>query len=127
MSDRKERYEQGIIDTASGKEPKNFEAGAPDPEPLPGGGGQHKDHWVLSRHERQQGFIRPVRRSYVHLKCGVETHMGQAIAETYARDPFFYGSTFCAGCGGYFPVGANGEFVWGDQNEHDPKAERVGT
>ena len=40
--------------------------------------------------------------------------MSQAIAETYARDPGFYGSTFCTACGGHFPVGAEGEFVWDD-------------
>ena len=41
--------------------------------------------------------------------CGQITSMSQAIAETYARDPKFYGSTFCATCKDHFPVG---EFVW---------------
>lgn len=41
--------------------------------------------------------------------CGVETTMGSALAETYARDPSYYGSTFCAGCGRHLPVS---EFVW---------------
>lgn len=44
-----------------------------------------------------------------------------ALAETYARDPKFYGGTFCAGCHAHFPVGAGGEFVW------DHTEERVGT
>lgn len=44
--------------------------------------------------------------------CGTVTTMGRAIAETYGRDPKFYGSTFCYACGKHFPVGATGEFVW---------------
>src|ERR1019366_583939 len=46
--------------------------------------------------------------------CGDVTTMSQAIAETYAREPFFYGSTFCCRCGGHFHVGENGEFIWID-------------
>jgi len=57
---------------------------------------------VLSEEERGKGFVRPVRRSYKHLKCGTVTTMAQAIAETYARDPSFYGGTFCCGCGDHF-------------------------
>lgn len=53
--------------------------------------------------------------------CGTRTLMPQAIAETYARKPDYYGSTFCCGCGKYLPVGSYGEFVW------DGTAERVGT
>lgn len=44
--------------------------------------------------------------------CGVVTTMAQAIAETYARNPQFYGATFCAGCNTHLPVGEHGEFVW---------------
>jgi hypothetical protein len=46
--------------------------------------------------------------------CGSRTTMGRALSETYARDPGFYGATFCCRCGAHFPVGANGEFVWED-------------
>ena len=67
---------------------------------------------VLSDEERAKGFVRPVRRAYIHLECGSVTTMGQAIAETYARDPHFYGATFCVHCGKHRPVGADGEFVW---------------
>ena len=35
-------------------------------------------------------------------------------AETYARDPKFYGATFCVECKGHFPVGENGQFRWVD-------------
>jgi hypothetical protein len=91
---------------------------------------------VLSDTERAKGFVRPVRRSYVHvgpagheidpddprkhgrtlsvlgdLACGRETTMSLEIAETYARDPKFYGATYCVGCQAHLPVA---EFVWAD-------------
>ena len=62
-------------------------------------------------------FVRPVRRSYVHLKCGTVTTMGTAIAETYARHPDFYSGTYCVKCQGHFPVGEHGEFIWDGTNE----------
>lgn len=46
--------------------------------------------------------------------CGTITTMGAKIAETYARDPKFYGSTFCCACKTHFPVG---EFVWDGDEE----------
>jgi hypothetical protein len=67
---------------------------------------------VLSEEERAKGFVRPVRREYWHEKCGAVTKMGQALAETYARNPGFYGSTYCVHCGQHRPVGADGEFRW---------------
>lgn len=67
---------------------------------------------MLAEEERAKGFVRPVRRSYLHLKCGGITTMGQTLAETYARDPGFYSGTFCSHCGTHFPVGADGEFIW---------------
>ena len=76
--------------------------------------GMQKGYVVLSADERAKGFVRPVRRSYVHEKCGAMTTMGLALAETYARDPSFYGGTFCATCRTHFRAGADGdgEFVW---------------
>jgi hypothetical protein len=71
--------------------------------------GQAEVYLVLSADERAKGFVRPVRDSYVHKKCGTVTRMGEALAETYARDPKFYGSTFCCACRMHRPVG---EFVW---------------
>jgi hypothetical protein len=124
--------------------------------------GMQKAYVVLSAEERAKGFVRPVRRTYVHVGCrpkyplrdlteaekrgpdvgyvkyeqypesespcvgrfwtdkqlksgcGTTTTMGQALAETYARDPKFYGATFCCNCGAHFPVGAGGEFEWED-------------
>ncbi len=46
--------------------------------------------------------------------CGTLTTMGDAIAETYARNPKFYGATFCCQCRDHFPVGEKGEFEWLD-------------
>lgn len=76
--------------------------------------GQQKAYVVLSEAERAKGFVRPVRQSYVHTKCGFSTRMGLALAETYARDPKFYSGTFCCSCGEHFPVA---EFVWDGTDE----------
>ena len=83
--------------------------------------GKIADDLFTSDEERAKGFIRPVRQSYIHEKCRVVTRMGLALAETYARDPYFYSGTFCCGCGTHFPVGEDGEFLWDGTNE------RVGT
>lgn len=93
-------------------EPADERSPAPTEERL--SDGQHADHWILSDEERAKGFVRPVRRTYVHEVCGVATTMPAPIAQTYAREPSFYGSTFCCGCKGYFRVGEAGDFVWDD-------------
>lgn len=67
---------------------------------------------VLSKEERAKGFVRPVRRTYVHqAPCNTATTMGVALAEAYARKPTFYGGTYCAGCNMHRPVS---EFRWED-------------
>jgi hypothetical protein len=88
--------------------------------------GQQKDYVVLSAEERAKGFVRPVRKTYIHVGidpemkgrvlikpgkrgCGCRTTMNQSIAETYARDPKFYNGTFCVNCGVHRPLN---EFVW---------------
>lgn len=123
--------------------------------------GQQEKYLVLSEEERAKGFVRPVRRGYIHRGrkpthelvdltpeqrerygdygyvkyepyeegehgsaagrywtqaqlnsgCGAYTTMALPLAETYARDPKFYGGTFCSNCGGHFDVE---EFVWAD-------------
>ena len=135
-----------------------------DAEPIK----QHDVYLVLSEEERAKGFIRPVRKTYVHVGreikgelplpltdeekerykdynyvayskntdedsalvgtyltqhdldtykngygggCGVATTMGEALAETYARNPKFYGSTYCVGCQKHLLVE---EFKWND-------------
>jgi hypothetical protein len=176
---RLEEYLDGVRSTTSGRFPETFDG--PAPAPVNAATGQHRDYWVLSATERAKGFVRPVRRSYVHVGmpgpkyplrdltdeevtryaqygyvkhedypddpdsivagrfwtaaelfqhsrgCGVVTTMGQALAETYARDPSFYGATFCCGCGKHLPVGAMGEFVWVDPETGRDTDERVGT
>lgn len=86
----------------------------PDHREIDPATGQQKGYVVLAPEERAKGFVRPVRRSYVHKSCGTLTTMGVALAETYARDPKFYGGTFCAGCRKHFPVA---EFVWEGTDE----------
>ena len=86
-----------------------------------GADGMQETYLVLSEEERAKGFVRPVRTAYKHLKCGAVTTMGTALAGTYARDPKFYGGTYCATCRDHFPVGADGEFVW------DKDGSKVGT
>jgi hypothetical protein len=135
--------------------------------------GMQRDYLVLTREEREKGFVEPLRRSYRHVGipgpkhelrdltpeeseryadygyakfepypegsrsigrfwtreqlekvgrgCGTVTTMGWEIAATYARQPEFYGGTFCCGCGKHLPVGEDGEFVW------DKTDQRVGT
>lgn len=84
--------------------------------------GQQRCYVILTEEERAKGFVRPVRRTYVHTKCSTTTTMSLDIAETYARNPRFYGGTFCCACRGHFPVGEHGEFVWDDGS-----GEKVGT
>jgi hypothetical protein len=71
--------------------------------------GQHNGYIVLCPDERAKGFVRPYRDAYRHLTCGTVTTMGRALSETYARDPTFYGATFCCHCNRHLPVA---EFVW---------------
>ncbi len=73
--------------------------------------GLQRAYLVLSEDERAKGFVRPYRDEYTHQSCGTRTIMGKALAETYARDPKFYGGTFCCGCKTHFLVG---EFKWND-------------
>lgn len=86
--------------------------------------GQQKDYLTLSDEEIRKGFVRPVRCSYRHLACGVVTTMGSKIAETYARNPKFYGGTFCIGCKNHFALrDMDGipNFLW------EPDGEPVGS
>ncbi len=78
-----------------------------DEAPMP----QAEVYLVLSEEERAKGFVRPVRQEYIHTVCGGQTHMGLALSETYARDPKFYGATYCVHCQMHRPVA---EFKWLD-------------
>lgn len=81
-----------------------------DETPVP----QNPVYLVLSEEERAKGFVQPVRKSYRHDKCGTITTMANAIAETYARDPWFYGGTYCVACAMHRPLT---EFHWRDDDE----------
>jgi hypothetical protein len=90
--------------------------------------GQHDGYIVLCPDERAKGFVRPYRDAYKHVGalkemtndanedftvrgggCNTVTTMGRALSETYARDPKFYGATFCVTCNRHLPVS---EFMW---------------
>lgn len=152
--------------TTDGKPPVPGYEHASAPGPIDPATGQHTAYWVLSEEERKKGFVRPLRRSYIHVgkkptyplrpltevelerygkygyaffeespegtpdekrvsrfwtqaeldkkPCNQATKMGLALCETYARDPHFYGATFCATCGTHFPVS---EFVWAEDGK----------
>lgn len=123
-----ETDEQGRqICTTSGEAPSAVRAS----QRAEGNHGQHGGYIVLCEEERKKGFVRPYRDSYKHVGrlerdnaasdagvhevqrrvggCGVVTTMGLALSETYARDPGFYGATFCVACNAHFPVA---EFTW---------------
>ena len=82
---------------------------------------QNDVYLVLSEEERKKGFVRPLYRSYIHHdpECEAVTKMGVALCETYARDPSFYGATYCVGCRLHRPVGKAGEFTWLDERGND--------
>lgn len=74
-----------------------------------GGVPKHETYLVISEEERARGFVRPYRDEYRHLVCGKTTTLGKPIAETFAANPSFYGSTYCVHCEVHDPVG---HFVW---------------
>lgn len=76
--------------------------------------GLQEAYLVLSDEERAKGYVRPLRKTYIHMACGAATTMATAIAETYAVNPSYYGATYCVGCRGHYPVG---EFLWDGTNE----------
>lgn len=75
---------------------------------------QNSVYLVLSEEERAKGFVRPLRHAYVHDECNSITTMELALCETYARNPRFYGYTYCCHCQGHFPVN---EFHWVEDGE----------
>jgi hypothetical protein len=86
----------------------------PDHREIDKSTGMQKAYIVLSPEERAKGFVRPVRQTYTHTVCHIDTHMGLALAETYARDPKFYDGTFCVHCRSHFPLD---QFVWQGTDE----------
>lgn len=85
---------------------------------------QHEVYLVLSEEERAKDFARPYRSEYAHMECPryppdrfareslrslAVTTMGRVLSETYARQPDFYGATYCCHCKMHKPVS---EFIW---------------
>ncbi len=81
-----------------------------DESPVP----QQQVYLILSEEERKGGFVRPYRDKYIHSTCGAETGMSRELSETYARNPKFYGATYCAHCKMHRPVS---EFKWSVDDE----------
>jgi len=75
----------------------------------PGHEGECDITWFEVKDQAEQEKIG---RAQARGGCGTVTTMGTALAETYARDPKYYGATFCCACGTHPMVGADGEFVW---------------
>lgn len=76
---------------------------------------QSEVYLVLPEEAREEEeYVRPLRTSYKHSTCGGTTTMAKPIAQTYARNPKFYGATYCCTCRMHLPVG---EFVWSDDGE----------
>jgi hypothetical protein len=69
--------------------------------------GQHENYPVNTEGE----YVAPIRRTYVHRKCGVATKVSMNIAETYAKNPRYYSHTFCVGCKEHMPIN---QFEWED-------------
>jgi hypothetical protein len=84
--------------------------GEPDIEQVP----QNEIYLVLPEAERSQSkFQRPYREAYWHSICEQTTTISQPIAQSYARNPKFYQSTYCVHCMMHRPVN---EFLWVEGN-----------
>lgn len=78
-----------------------------------------RDYVAYEKHPEDSSIVgRFWTQARLDSGCGASTTMALAIAETFARDLSFYGSTFCTQCGDHFPVD---EFAW------DGTDERVGS
>jgi hypothetical protein len=70
--------------------------------------------WGYSKYEAYSPDEWPLvgkfwRESDLRSGCGQTTKMGWALSETYAREPKFYGATYCCTCRMHLSVE---EFVW---------------
>lgn len=59
--------------------------------------------------EGKERFWTKAEYEQVGKGCSTVTTMGRALSETYAREPRFYGSTYCVKCAMHRPVR---EFRW---------------
>lgn len=73
--------------------------------------GQYENYPTIEDGE----FEQEPRETYVHADgCGTKTTMSVELAESVARDPEYYGKTYCAGCQEHVPVS---EVEWEDGND----------
>lgn len=105
--ERLREQEDAKLCTTTGESPDKVRAEQTEPT------GQHKSYLILCDAERAKGFVQPYRDTYRHT-CGTTTTMGRKLAETYARDPHFYGATFCVKCNVHRPLS---EFTWQPDGE----------
>lgn len=85
-----------------------------DEEPVP----QQEVYLALPVEELAKGYVKPYRHTYRHTICGATTKMPDATAATYARDPWFYGGTYCVRCGMHRALE---EFTWLDGEPMSPR------
>lgn len=65
----------------------------------------------LTSDQLAKGFIRPIKRWYMHNVCGTITSMSNEQAEKFARVPQAFRDTYCVQCQENRPVD---EFIWVD-------------
>ena len=68
----------------------------------------------LTKEERSKGFVRSLRLSYIHNKCGEVSTIDKPIAEILAKEPDFYTRVYCYHCKSDLPLD---EFVWQDDEQ----------
>lgn len=84
-----------------------------DEAPVP----QQDVYLALPPEDIAKGYVKPYRDTYRHATCGTTTKMPDATAATYARDPWFYGGTYCVRCGMHRDLA---EFAWLDGEPMSP-------
>lgn len=73
-----------------------------------------KATYILTDKERDRGYVRPVRQTYTHKKCGKDTMLAIALAQGFAGDLSFLREAYCTTCGKHFPVS---DFLWEETEE----------
>jgi len=71
--------------------------------------GQQKGYVVLTAEERAKGFVKPVRGIVYPQGLRLPDEYGTALAETYARNPWFLQRHVCCACGAHFDLN---QFHW---------------
>ena len=63
----------------------------------------------VADHQKEQGYIRPLRYTCFHVSCQGTTTMTPEVASAFATNPQFHRSTYCCKCAQQFPVS---QFLW---------------